>query len=661
MTDCAVPREALPPFLDPRNPKGERMRIVVILLGILVLFGIGLRAQSGPFAPNATIALEVQPASPVAGSDFTVRVYVNLLGVANSSAIPAALGGFVIPIGFDNTRVTLKAVSEGTASAFGSSLRHTEISQANARGCVTVVNAQTGAGTPTGSRHVATLTFTADQGGSVQFTVNSARASHEGSLASTYDPANGGGPALISYADAPATVQLAPGDVPYHLIYPVFVSTATDFQGIVIVNQSATAAALTFRAYGVDGSLLTKNGMINPSTLRALPCNTQHVKLVDEVFGLSATYGSDRGWVDVESTSPNISGFFLIGHTANGATTELDGADVSHTLTAHAIFPVIGKDEGKSTTINVVNPGSNSAAGILKLQKSDGTTQQTIPVSIPPKGVFEHAFPSTALPGNGYVELKMSAGMVTGLEKFGTANSLACLAALDADKASNVLYAPHFASGNAGAHYFTDINVVNPSSQPAATTFRLLDEQGAENVSPVTRTIAPKSQLRIRGDQLFGLPDPAGAAEYTTGVIKVESDRGLVGSITFGDTSGAFLSSLPLLSTSSAKRDVYLDHVALGTIAPITYWTGIAVVNASRERDAHVTIELYDTNGKLVGQTSRTILKKSRLLSLVSALDPSFNVNQFGGFVHINSDVEVFTFMLFGDAGQTFLSAVPVR
>jgi hypothetical protein len=122
-----------------------------------------------------------------------------------------------------------------------------------------------------------------------------------------------------------------------------------------------------------------------------------------------------------------------------------------------------------------------------------------------------------------------------------------------------------------------------------------------------------------------------------------------------------FLSSLPLLSTSSAKREVYLDHVALGFVTPITYWTGVALVNASRERKAQVAIRLYRPDGELVAQTTRTVPRRGRLLNLVSELEPGFNANQFGGFLQVTSDVEVFAFMLFGDTGSTFLSAVPVR
>ncbi len=620
-----------------------------------------VRAQSGPYNRNATVVLDIQPPTPAAGSDFSVGIWVDLRDVANGSAIPAALGSFVIPIGFDTSRVTLKSVAKGSAPEFSSDLVYTDIARANARGFVTVVNSHIAHGVPVGNVHVATLTFTANQGGKVQFSVNSARASYEGSLASTYNPADGGSPALILYDDVVTSLELKQGSTPYRLIYPSFVSTPADFQGIAIVNESPGASALTLRAYGVDGRLHAGPGITNPSTPAPLAAHTQYAKVVEEVFALRDVLGTSQGWIEVESASPDTSGFFVVGHTVNGITTELDGADASHVLTAHAIFPVVGKSTGKDTKISVVNPGSTAATGSLKLQKSDGTTQQTLSVSIPARGIFEQIFGAGAVPGDGYAELEMSNGMVTGLERFGNTKALACLAAQDVDKAANVLFAPHLASGRAGARYFTEINVINTRSQAAGVTFHLLNDEGRESLSPVVRMIDGKAQLRIRADLLFGLPDPATTEGYTTGIIVVESDRELVGSVTFGDVDGEFLSSLPLLSTSSAKRETHLDHVALGTIAPITYWTGVAFVNASRERDAHVEIRLYKPTGEPVAQTSATIPKRGRLLRLVSELGSAFNVSQFGGFLQVTADVEVFAFMLFGDTGSTFLSAVPVR
>ncbi len=643
------------------SARGANLRSsAAVLSAILAFYPIMASAQAGPFASPAAVTLDVQPAAPVAGSDFAVAVYVNLEGVTNLSSAPAALGAFVIPVAFDAGRVTLKSVAPDPASGFAPDLIYTDVQKANARGCVTLVNARIETGIPAGNVRVATLTFTANQGGTVRFNTNYARSRWEGSLASTHDRALAGGPSPIPYTDKETLAELRQGDTPYRLIFPSFVSTASDFQGVALVNESSNAADLTFRAFSADGSFLAGNGMTNPATPPSLAPHTQYVKVVEEMFSLRESLNTARGWIEVESTSPNTSGFFLVGHVANGTMTELDGADVSHSLTAHAIFPVIGNDAARDTEICLINPSPVSATGSLRLRNSDGTTRRTIPVTIPAHGAFEQTLQSTAVAEDGYAELEMSSGMVAGLEKFGNSRALACLAAQDADKASNALWAPHMASGKAGARYFTEISVINTGSRPANAVFRLLNDEGVESVSPVTRRIAAWAQLKIRADRLFGLPDPA-ADGYVTGVITVECDSELVGSITISDPDGAFLSSLPLLPASSAKREVYLDHIALGRVPPITFWTGVALVNASRERDAQAVIRLYRPGGELAAQATKTIPRKGRLLKLVSELGPGFDIEQSGGFMHITSNVELFATMLFGDTGFTLLSAVPVR
>ncbi len=163
---------------------------------------------------------------------------------------------------------------------------------------------------------------------------------------------------------------------------------------------------------------------------------------------------------------------------------------------------------------------------------------------------------------------------------------------------------------------------------------------------------------------LFGLPDPLTAADGVSGSVMIESDQGVVGSITFGDAqNGLFMASLPLLSTSSAKREIYLDHVAIGLIGTVNYWTGIALVNPSRTRTASINLQLYDQNGNLTAQTARRsnwVPVSARRACCPTSSRDSVAASS-GGFVRLTSDVEVYSFMLFGDVGLNFLAAVPVR
>ncbi|HQK89228.1 MAG TPA: hypothetical protein PLU25_16525, partial [Acidobacteriota bacterium] len=119
-----------------------------------------MAAQGGPFSGNAEVYLQLTPATPAINSTFEVDLYVDLTGITGSGSTPAALGGFAIPVAFDNSRLTLISVEAGTSGAFtAGDLVFTDLPRANARGFVTVVNTQTASGTPTGIVHVATLTF----------------------------------------------------------------------------------------------------------------------------------------------------------------------------------------------------------------------------------------------------------------------------------------------------------------------------------------------------------------------------------------------------------------------------------------------------------------------------------------------------------------------
>lgn len=639
----------------------------VLFVGILVLMVCSLAlGQAGPFSGNAQVNLIFDPANPtLGGGNLNVQVWVDLTGITGAGSITAALGGFAIPVAFDNSRVKFESAVAG-AGVFSSGFVFTDKDRANARGFVTVIGTQTATnGTPAGLIHAATLTFSLIEAGKALFDVNSARTVHEGSLASAYFPPNGG-PDAVLYTDHLITLTIAPSATNYKMLYPVFVSTATDFQGVTVVNETASSASLTFRAYNTGGQLIQQSGMSNPSGVIALDSMKQFVRMVQNPFtGSDSSLNLDQGWVEVESPSHNLSGFFLLGHIVGSDITEMDGADISHTSSAAGVLlPVLWKDATRETELFVINPGTQAATGNLLVVNSNGTTAQTIPVSIPAHGIYEDSFPANTLTGDGYFWMQLTAGKAIGFEKFGNSQALACLNGQDATLLSNLLYAAHFASGNFGIRYFTELNVINPGNVTANVTFHLLNDQGVEVVTPVVRAIAAKSQLRIQGHTLFGLPDPTTATGGVTGAVMVQSDSGIVGNVTFGDVqTGKFLSSLPLLSTASAKRELYLDHVAVGVIGSTHYFTGTALVNPSQTRTATATLTLYDQDGVQKAQQTITLAPGNRRIDMLPGLmGLAGDYSQMAGFLKITSDVELLCFQLFGDAANfNFLSAVPVR
>jgi len=637
---------------------------LMIFMGCLAI----IPAQSGPFSADVPVYVQFNPAAPtLQDGTFDVEVYADLTGITGASSVDAALGGFAIPIAFDYSRVTLQSVTPGSTGPFaGVDFVNTDIDRANARGFVTVVNTHTESGTPTGIVHVATLTFQIEQAGKVLFNVNSARTIHEGSLASTYDAVNGG-PAEIGYiGDDRVTLDIGMGTGSYHLIYPVFYSLETVFQGVSVVNEDEAADAdVTFRAYDPTGQLIP--GIDNPPDIGGpvQPLH-QYVNAVQFLFNVGATQ-IENGWIDVESLQPNISGFFLMQHLDGGTVDKMDGADANHMSSSQLIMPLLGTEATGEAKIYIVNPGDQALTGTLRYRASDGTIvdAETVAIALQPYGVQDATFSGiTKLAEDGYFSVEMDSGNVIAFEKYETPDYMAAINAQDVVTPSNLLYDAHFASG--GQFWYTEFNIINPNDESADVTFQpSLTTEGTPIGQAATRTIDAHHHLRVKGYELFGFDTPQTNTDLIIGSVAVESDMGLLGSVTFGDTNNSqFVASLPLLSTASAKREIFLDHVAVGESGGINYFTGIAFVNPSSTRTATIYIELYAADGSLTADNSAdpyTLDPGEHIAQMISDFLPTFSGTQIAGFIRVRSDIEVFSFMLFGDTGGVFLSAVPVR
>ena len=256
---------------------------------------------------------------------------------------------------------------------------------------------------------------------------------------------------------------------------------------------------------------------------------------------------------------------------------------------------------------------------------------------------------------------------VAGVEVFGeSSDSMGMVAGLGGSDAANVLYATHLASGYIGGiRYYTRLDIVNPTDSDVNVTFTLIGDDGNVIGSSVSKTIKAHGSLNTRAYQLFGLEDPTTTNNLTIGTVKMVADGNILGSLTFGDAANQkFMATLPLLSTASAKNELYLDHVAIGNIGGINYFTGITIYNPSKDT-AHITLTLYDSDGNQVAttQTPYELGAGKRLSTMLQGLFSGLpsDFSQSGGFLKIESDKEICSFMLFGDTGLNFLSAIPVR
>jgi|GEM_PF-1036630 len=643
----------------------KMLTLVLVCLGSL----IPVLAQAGPFSGEAPVYLEFTPANPsYADGTFTVDVYVDLTGITGANSVTAALGGFAVPVAFDTGRLALQTVVAGSTGPFiAGDFVFTDIDRANARGFITVVNTHTDSATPTGIIHLAKLTFQILQPGKTIFTVDSARTIHEGSLASTYDPSDGG-PAEISYAGA-QRIELNIGtDMEnFRLFYPVFMTSATILQGISVVNEDESDDAdVTFSAYDPAGQLVA--GIDNPPDIGGpvLPLH-QYVNAVAFLFDTGGQ-AFDNGWIEVESMMPNLSGFFLIQDSTPGYVHKMDGADAGFVTSSSLNLPLLGTEATGEATIYVVNPTDQVVNGDVYFRNSAGAIvgSETAAFSLPPHGSQKYTYTGfSKLDQDGYFVIDAdNNAQILAFEKFDAPGYMAAINAQDAVLPSNRLFDAHFASG--GQIWFTEFNIINPNNQEVEITFIPSLRVGETPVGQAaTRTLGAYNHLRIRGYELFGFQEPQLSQDLVIGSVAIESDLGIIGSVTFGDTNNnQFVASLPLLSTASAKREIFLDHVAVGESGGITYFTGIAFVNPSQTRTANIVIELYAADGSLTADNSAnpyTLAPGGHVAQMIGDFLTSFSGTQIAGFIRVRSDVEVFSFMLFGDAGGQFLSAVPVR
>ncbi len=615
------------------------------------------------YVGTAEVTLQFNPANPsMSDAQLEVRAFVNLGTVSTSDGNKANLSGFSIPVGFDTSRVRLVSVSAVQASGFvEAGFSSTDPAVANARGFVTLMNTRTGTEYSGLLVELARMIFQPVRPGTATFLAGSARTIHPGNLIGA--PLTAGATAQrIPWTTQSYALEIEPAAAYTSLLCPSWFSVSGIFQGVAFLNEGTQTASLEVSGWDRNGVLVQSAFATNPSPPLLVSPSSQQAKVVEEIFKSREALGVEHGWLEIRSNQPNVSGFFLQGITSATGIEAMDGADMVHVPASRIIFPVLGSDSSRATEIALVNPGGSPVSATIFVRNPDGGAEETIQAVVTAHGAAVREIVRTT----GYVEVEAVDGLLMGFERFGTGKALAALNGMNGAVVYNRLAGPQFASGNLGRNLRIDtrITLVNPSAAASEVVLRLLDEEGHEITAPVVRSMPARSQLSSPGWELFGLANPLTTFRLTVGSVSVTSDPGVIGVMTFGDPAGGtYLSASPLMSTSSARRELYFGHVAVGLLGGVDYFTGMALVNMSPAATANIQLRLYDAEGKFVAGTERpyTLGPGSRTAQLVEQLIPGFRGSQFGGYIHLISDSEVCAYMLFGDSSYNFLSAVPVR
>jgi hypothetical protein len=418
--------------------------------------------------------------------------------------------------------------------------------------------------------------------------------------------------------------------------------------GMALTNTGMTPASLTFTALDSEGSLIAGPGIINPKTSTLGP--RAQVGLLDAaLFGDAFVASPDRGWIKLETSSPDVRGFFL---DFNTSLSFMDGGNFGSSPTTDFAFTEI--QPVGTTRINIVNGNPEEVSVTVSLMRSDGVLRSSQSRVISPNGalvtdLYGDLFYGLQPDPTEYVRIHATGGVVPFELMQKSTGDISSLAAQDTAEGGTTLYSPQYV---VGGPWHTNLSVINLDARAGVVTLRLFGGDGVQIGPSREMPIEAFGKLRISDSWFFTSPAPGA---IVAGYIEIMSDGvRLAGSTVFGDGTGkTFDTALPLIS--NLKNSVLFSHIASND----QYFTGIAILNPNVV-DARATIEIYAADGQLIDSRQELIPAKQRSSRLLTEYFPSLvGKNQASGYIRIISDIPVASFALFGTNDLSVLSAIP--
>ena len=432
------------------------------------------------------------------------------------------------------------------------------------------------------------------------------------------------------------------------LYFPVLPQGADGFNGLALLNRSSDSVQLELELLdNVDGSTAMGTLEIEPGV--------QVAQLVSEIFGENT---AAPAWIRFNSEGTQLASFFQFGKSD---LSQLDGgvavSKTTTTLYFTRVFDGTTAFRGQSATtiLSILNPNSTSVT--LRLTYVSPTGNQILVLQINPNSfLFDSAselFGANLSGGYIKAEVIQEPGViqekgVVGFEIIELPDSSTVLglnAALE--NSGSQVFSAQLAIQEG---LFTNLNLVNTTSETRSVAFTAVDADGAILGASVGLSLAAGAQFSQDAGVLF---DPG---QDFTGSLRVDfNGPGVVGDVIFGDSSNLdFAASLPL--QAETFREAVFSQLANG----MGFFTGVALFNPGSV-DAVFTLEVFSSAGVSVGQAIQPLEAGRRVSQLVDQFVP-FSAGQVGGFVTIVSDQPLVGQMLFGVSGAegvTLFSAVP--
>ncbi len=415
-----------------------------------------------------------------------------------------------------------------------------------------------------------------------------------------------------------------------------------------VVNLGSQTALLNLELYDDTGSL-------RQAVTQPVGVGQQYARYLSDAALFGSAADNAQRWVRGFVTVPDTYGFWLAndGSTLN----YLDGLPLGNVRDAQSSF-VLAMAPGPGGFVQAIltNPYQQQAQVNLQLV-GGGSVKAAIPFTLAGRArvVVNPAQVFPAVTADDYLYVQADRPLL-GCEVYGDGQKLAALAGQAVPAAAAPLYCPHVASGDLGVNYETRLTLVNPTDQDTAVVMRLYSDGGIlESTTPVIGVPA-RSKRTDNVAPLFG------AFGAFTGSVSVEvlGPGAVTGAVTFGEAgAGRFLSSLPLLTQTGT--DYLVGHIANGTLGPVAFFTGLAVLNPGGAGVA-AEVAAYDQNGLPQGTTNLSLGGHAREVFLLDQRLAGLQ-SQFGGYlrIRVTSGDGVMVFALFGDQQLNFLSAVEAQ
>ncbi len=426
-----------------------------------------------------------------------------------------------------------------------------------------------------------------------------------------------------------------------------------EYTAIALTNLDSSSATLRFTAYDSSGVQVSGDGISNPVT-RDLRSGEQIPVIDFQLFGTAIVNALPLGWVEVESSTDKLAGFFM---AFDSQLSLLDGSEVSSTLLSTFVLPEIADQD--FTKILFANPNKEDASLNLYLIAADGALSATTDLIIRGNAtltadLFGEIFPGVAAVPSDYLRVTSTRNLLAYETMGEISKDIALLTAQDARGAASQLFSPQYA---VGGPWRTTLSIVNLDGAPGTLTLKLISDGGVQIGPTVFREIAGGGKLYISDQAFFSDSVLNNPEQVVQGYIEVTGlGLRLAGSVVFGDArQGIFSSALPLVS--DLKKSVIFSHVA----SDERYFTGLAILNPN-ETSTVATISLYGSNGELEATSTQIIPARQRRSRLLTEYFPALvGQNRTSGYFRITADQGVACFALFGTRDLSVLSAIPAQ